>query len=83
MLAKPTSCGIESTPTSLALEMFGFLMQGKNLQIVEVALAVVAPWPSQKLVQCGATSLLSHCGDRCTKGDCMEEARPNFAAVSR
>jgi hypothetical protein len=47
---------------SVAFEMLGFLMECENLQVVEIALAVVTPWTSQNLVQGWTTSLLAHCG---------------------
>lgn len=44
--------------------MFGFLVRDENLEIVKIALAVIAPRPIQQLVQRRATSFLAHCGVR-------------------
>jgi hypothetical protein len=45
-----TSSGIEASATAITFEVLGFLMRNKNLEIVEIALAVEAPWPLQLLV---------------------------------
>lgn len=42
--------------------MLGLLVQGENLEVVEIALAVIAPRSREDLVQRGTTSLLAHCG---------------------
>lgn len=56
-----TSGGIQSASASVAFEVLGLLMQCKNLEVVEITLAVVAPWSFQDLVERGTTSLLAHC----------------------
>lgn len=71
MVVELTSCGIQPAPALVTLEMLRPLMQGENFQVVEVALAVVAPWPGQDLVQARSTSLLAHCAGGC-KGISVE-----------
>lgn len=45
--------------------MFSFLMGNENLEVVEVALAVVAPWSLEFLVEIWVPlALLRHCGGR-------------------
>jgi len=57
----PTSCRVQSATASVTLEVFGFLMRDENLQIIEVTLAVVAPRPSEDLLDIGVLSLaLAH-----------------------
>lgn len=57
-----TSCSIESSVASLALEMLCFLMLNQDAQIVEVALAVIAPRSSEDILDVGVLSLLlAHC----------------------
>lgn len=41
--------------------MLRFLVKGEDLQVVEVALAVVAPWTSHELFQRRTASFLAHC----------------------
>lgn len=55
-----TSCSVQSAPTFVTLEVLGSLVQGEDLQVVEITLAVVAPWPLQELLQGRTTSLLAH-----------------------
>lgn len=57
-----TSGSVETTTTSVALEVLGLLMRDKELQILKVTLAVVAPWPRQDVLDIGVTALLlAHC----------------------
>ena len=49
---------IESAAASLALEVFCFLVIDQDLEIVKVALAVVAPRPRENLRQVGVITLL-------------------------
>jgi len=59
-----TSSRVQSSPTTVAFEMFGFLVRDENLQVVKVALAVVAPWSLELLVQVWVSlALLRHGGD--------------------
>lgn len=54
--------------------MFGLLVRNENLEVVEVALAVVAPWPLELLVEVGVPlALLRHRGG-CVGGEgrCVE-----------
>ena len=55
------SCRIQSAAASVTLEVFGFLMGDENLQVIKVTLAVVAPRPSEDLLDVGVLSLaLAH-----------------------
>jgi hypothetical protein len=57
------SCGIQSSATFFTLEVFGFLMIDENLEVVEIALAVVAPWSRKDFFDVGMmTLLLGHVG---------------------
>ena len=47
--ASHTTCRIKSPGTSLTLEVFGLLMIDKDLEVVEIPLAVIAPWPCERL----------------------------------
>lgn len=53
-----TASCIESATASLAFEVFCFLVIDQDLEIVEVALAVVAPGPRENLSQVGMITLL-------------------------
>lgn len=56
-----TAGRIEPSATSLALEVLSLLMIDEDLKIVEVSLTVVAPWPSQDLLDIRMLSLgLAH-----------------------
>lgn len=58
-----TSGRVQSSPTAIAFEVFGFLVRNENLEIVEVALAVIAPGSLQLLVEVGVPlSLFGHFG---------------------
>jgi hypothetical protein len=60
-----TSCCVQSAAASVTLEVFGFLMRDENLQIIEVTLTVVAPRPSEDLLDIGVLSLaLAHVAGR-------------------
>lgn len=60
-----TSCGIQSATTSFAFEMFSFLVRDEDLQVIEITLTIIAPWPSQQLLNIGMTALLlAHLTDR-------------------
>lgn len=54
-----TSGSVESTATSLAFEMLSLLMIEKDLQVVEVALAVIAPRSVEYLLEGLTRSFLS------------------------
>lgn len=62
--AKLTTRGVQLAMTALAFKMFRFLMKCQDLEIIKVALAVVAPRTSQELIQCRSTSFLSHIESR-------------------
>lgn len=47
--------------------MFRFLVRNKNLQVVEVALAVIAPGPAEELLQVWMTTLLLSHGRLCVE----------------
>ena len=56
-----TAGRVESPPTSLALEMLRFLMIDQDLQIIEVALAIVTPGPCNDFLNVWMLSLwLAH-----------------------
>ena len=56
-----TASRVEPPPTSLALEMFRFLVVDQDLQIIEVALTVIAPRPCKDLFKIWMLSLwLAH-----------------------
>ncbi len=56
-----TTGGIESPSTSLALEVLSLLMIDEDFEIVKVSLTVVAPWPSENLLDIRMLSLgLAH-----------------------
>jgi hypothetical protein len=48
-------------------------MQSKNLEVVEIALTVVAPRSFQDLVERGTTSLLAHCDCGMKVGRCRRK----------
>jgi len=52
------SCGTQSAAASFALEVLGLLMVDENLEVVEVALAVVTPRPSKDLLDVRVIALL-------------------------
>lgn len=53
-----TSCGVEAATAALAFEVLGLLVVDQDLEVVEVALAVVAPRTSKDLLDVGVISLL-------------------------
>jgi hypothetical protein len=53
-----TSCSTESASASLAFEVLRFLVIDENLEIIEVALTVVAPRTRQDLIEIGMITLL-------------------------
>ena len=56
-----TASCVEPSPTSLALEMLRFLVVDQDLQIVEVALTVIAPRPCKDFFKIWMLSLgLAH-----------------------
>lgn len=58
-----TSCSVQASSTAVAFEVLCLLMRNKELQILEVSLAIVAPRPRQQLLDVGvAALLLSHGG---------------------
>ena len=58
-----TSGGVQAAVTLVALVMLRLLMGDENLQVIEVALAVVTPRPSQNLFDIWMVSfLLRHGG---------------------
>jgi hypothetical protein len=58
------SRGIQPPRAALALEVLSFLMVNENLQVIEIAFAVVAPWSCDEVLNLGILSslLLSHVG---------------------
>ena len=75
LVDRPTSSCVQSPPTSIALEMFGFLVRDQNLQIIEVALAIVTPRAAENFFEIRMTALfLTHgeCGytERLVLGKC-------------
>ena len=56
-----TASCVEPPPTSLALEMLRFLVVDEDLQIIEVALTVIAPRPRKDFFKIWMLSLgLAH-----------------------
>lgn len=53
-----TTRGIQPSATSFALEVLRLLMIDKHFLVIEIALAVVAPWPAENLLDIGMTTLL-------------------------
>ena len=51
------SCGVQPSAASFALEVLCFLMVDQNFQIIEVALAVIAPGSREDLFNIGAMGL--------------------------
>ena len=49
MRVPQTACRVQSPCTSLTLEVFGLLMIDEDFEVVEVPLAVIAPWPCEGL----------------------------------
>lgn len=54
----PTSSCVESPSTALALEVLVSLMVDEDLEIVKVALTIVAPRPLKQLLQAGMPLLV-------------------------
>ena len=52
-----TSCGVQPSTASFAFEVFGLLMADENLEIIEIAFAVVAPWSRKDLFDIGVVAL--------------------------
>ena len=58
-----TSGGVQATTAFLTLEVLRFLVGYEDLEVVEVALAVVAPWSLELLVEVWVSlPLFRHCG---------------------
>lgn len=58
-----TSSGVQATATFLTFEVLRFLVGYEDLEVVEVALAVVAPWSLELLVEVWVSlPLFRHCG---------------------
>lgn len=53
-----TSRGIKPPATSVAFEVFRFLVGNQELQVLEISFAVVAPWSRQELFHVRLLSLL-------------------------
>lgn len=53
-----TSCSVQSSPTSFTLEVLRFLMVDQDFLVIEITLAVVAPWPAQDLFHIRLSTLL-------------------------
>lgn len=51
---------VQAPPASVAFEVFRFLVRDQDLEIVKVALAVVAPRSSEELFQGGTAPFLAH-----------------------
>ena len=45
-----TACRVQSSCTSLALEMFRLLMVDEDFEVVKIPLAVITPGPGQDLL---------------------------------
>jgi hypothetical protein len=58
--AVSTTSRVQATVTALALEVLSLLVIDEDLEVVEVALAVVTPWPGEKLLDGGVLALLAH-----------------------
>ena len=52
-----TACRVQSSCTSLALEVFCLLMVDEDFEVVEIPLAVITPGPSQDLLDVGVLAL--------------------------
>lgn len=53
-----TSCSIQSPVTAIAFVVLGLLMGDQNLHVVKIALAVVAPWTREDVLDVWVVSLL-------------------------
>ena len=57
-----TACRIQSSCTSLALEVFCLLMVDEDLEVVEIPLAVITPGPCEDLLDIRVLALrFTHC----------------------
>lgn len=70
-----TSCGIQPPATSFAFKMFRLLVRDEDLEIFEIALAIVAPWASEELLDGGTTSFLAHGGEVKSSRRCRRRER--------
>jgi hypothetical protein len=62
-LGEPASGCVQTAPTPVAFEVLRLLVRDENLEVVEVALAVIAPWSLELLVEVWIPlPLLCHCG---------------------
>jgi len=60
-----TSSGVQAAIATITFEVLCFLVRDQNLEVVEVALAVVAPWTLQLFAEVGKAAFLvlrRHCG---------------------
>ena len=53
-----TSSSIQSPSTSIALKVLCLLVRDEDLEVVEVAFTVIAPWPGKEFFEVGMTALL-------------------------
>lgn len=60
-----TSSGVQSATTSFTFEVLSFLVGYQNLQVIEIALTVIAPGSGKELLDVWMTALLLsyHCID--------------------
>ena len=57
-----TACCIQSSCTSLALEVFCLLMVDEDLEVVKIPLAVITPGPCEDLLDVRVLALrFTHC----------------------
>ena len=70
-----TSSCVEAAPTAIAFEVFRLLVGYEDLEVVEVALAVEAPWALELLVEVRIPlPLFGHDGGRGTWGAGVDSA---------
>lgn len=56
------ACRVQAPAASFALEVFCFLVVDQNLEIIEIALAIITPRSGELLLNVGMASLfLTHC----------------------
>ena len=53
-----TTSGIQSSTTPFTLKVLRLLVINKHFLVIEIALAIVAPWPAENLFDIGMTALL-------------------------
>lgn len=64
-----TASSVEASRTAIAFEMLCLLVVDEDLEVVEVALAVIAPWALEEVLDFGVLTLLF--GHGCCDGDAL------------